>query len=194
MTTGNAEGPPALDWRHAPAEIPGRGLAVTRTATSDECDRVAQALGILKVVSLAVDYRLVVSGRRRDVGGDRMTSVSFAGTLTADVQQECVATLAAVPEHISESFDVEFVPSEDLTALLGDDLLEGPDLEPLEANGSLAVGRVVYEILGTALDPAPRAPGADIIWTEGDTREVKPSPFAALAKLKGRPPPPEGEP
>jgi uncharacterized metal-binding protein YceD (DUF177 family) len=144
------------------------------------------------VASLAVDYRLVVSGRRRD-GGEQMTSVSFTGTLTADVEQECVATLAAVPEHISEPFDVEFVPPDDLPALLGGDLLEGPDLEPFEPNGSLAVGRVVYEILGTALNPAPRAPGADVTWTEGDAGEVRPSPFAALAKLKRRPPPSDDE-
>ena len=65
-------------------------------------------------------------------------------------------------------------------------MLQGPDIEPLEGH-EIAIGRIVFETLAAALDPYPRKGDASFNWTEPDNPdEKKTSPFAVLAKLKGK--------
>lgn len=173
---------PALaTWSHRLADVAERGLEVRRVATDQERAEVAAALELLACERLEVIYRLrpIIAGR-----------YAMTGTLVADVTQACVVTLEPLAEHIEEQFDEEFWPPEQLpqpgSGLEAEqEALAVTIAEPIES-GRLEVGRVVYERLGTALDPYPRKSGAEI-----DPQAVKaaagtpaPGPFAALAKLK----------
>lgn len=178
----------ALRWRHAPNEISGRGLDATRSATPEERLALAAELEILEVTALDVTYRIASGGRRRD-GASRSPELRLTGTLTADVVQACVATLEPVAAHIEEPITIELRAAAEIDPAAPVDPLEEADLEPLDADGSIPLGRIVYEILAAALDPFPRAPGAEFNWTDpADQADAgtaaKPSPFAALARLK----------
>lgn len=171
---------PPLDWSVRVEDIPARGLAWSKTALADECQRIAAALGVIEVA------RLVASGRIEAVPGG---SYRLTGRLSADVVQACVVTLEPVASTMDEPIAVEFRPADDVA----DDLAATPDysdaveVEPIE-RGALAAGRVVYETLSAALDPYPRAVGAgvpiDVIAKPKGAGEAHP--FAALARLKDK--------
>ncbi|MGL4398182.1 MAG: YceD family protein [Hyphomicrobium sp.] len=165
------------DWTHDTADIPQRGLERQRAVDQPERAAIARDLGLQALEKLSASYRITsIAG-----GGWRV-----AGTIDADVVQSCVVTLAPVPAHIAESFDVEFWEASDRPPAEGElAVLEGADIEPLE-NGVIAVGRIVRETLSAALDPYPRAEGAEFEWTDPALADpLKTSPFAVLGKLKG---------
>ena len=73
------------------------------------------------------------------------------------------------------------------------DALSGEDPEPID-NGSIALGRVTYELLAAALEPYPRKPGAQLSAETPVPERSEPDgsgPFAELARLKptGQPKP-----
>lgn len=166
-----------LDWTHAIRDIPGEGLAVERTATPDEADRLARALEIVSVDKLLARYRLVP----RPGGRLRLT-----GTIEAEVTQECVVTLDPVASKVSLPLDVVFTPeaeSAETTAESALEDLDKPDEEPIE-NGVVDVGRIVLEEMMSGLDPYPRRPDASFDWTDASADAVAGKPFAALARLR----------
>ena len=172
---------PVLDWRHALADIPVRGFDVERFASADERRAVAEALDIVEVRSLMVRYRVSASGRSRE--SERGAHV--AGELEAEVVQTCVVTLEPVTETVREPIAVEFRDAAAIDAAADIDPDEEADLDRLDSDGSVPVGRVVYEVLAAGLDPFPRAPGAEVTWTD-TTPEGAVSPFAALERLRAR--------
>jgi uncharacterized metal-binding protein YceD (DUF177 family) len=167
-----------LNWSHAVSEIGEAGLAVPRDATEAERQAVATALEILDCRTLVVDYRIEAMQQGRYVA---------RGTIDADVVQSCVVTLDPVDQHISELLDVEFRPSHQIEP--ADDgehvALGSDDPEPIE-NGRLPIGRVVYELIASALDPYPRAGEAALEGEEGVAapKDSKAGAFAALAKWR----------
>lgn len=167
-----------LGWSHAVSEIGESGLEVQREATPAECAAITADLEIVATRALAARYRIkpLPEGRFR-----------LTGKLVADVEQACVVTLDPVPEHIEEEIEVEFWPKAQIAPPEeGEHEALGPDEpEPIEAN-RLAVGRVLYEVLASALDPYPRASGALLEGEEGKAapRESKANPFAALANWR----------
>lgn len=115
---------------------------------------------------------------------DKGRRARLSATLTADVVQACVVTLAPVPAHVEETFTVAYdrrgaAPEAVDFDPLADDL---PD--PLPAAG-VDVGEAVAEHLGLALDPYPRAPGARL--KEGEApKAARETPFSVLRRLKDR--------
>ena len=100
----------------------------------------------------------------------------------------CVVSLDPVAAFLDEAFDVEFW-SEVASGDGGEDktILDARDVETLE-NGSIPVGRVIFETISAALDPYPRKPGAEFSWSDtAPSPPEKVSPFAALSKLKKSP-------
>ena len=169
---------PLSSWTDATTDIPDRGLSRERAASESERGEIASALQLLAVEKLVANYRISsISG-----GAWRL-----AGELSADVVQPCIVSLEPVPAHLEEKFDVEFWQDARADESGGDlSVLQGPDIEPLKGS-EIAVGRIVFETLAAALDPYPRKSDAAFNWTEPAEQDAKKtSPFAVLAKLKGK--------
>jgi len=152
-------------------------------ATPEECAALAERYGILSVDSLKAEVKL-----RMLPGGEL---VRLRGKFTAQVVQACVVTLEPVPEQVAESFDLTYGPEPDPE---GEEIVleldAGDPPEPIIGN-SIDIGEAVAEHLALALEPFPRAPGAEFAeYHDEDGPEEqpetaqKPNPFAALAALK----------
>ena len=170
-----------LDWSHATADIPGHGLRVDRTASEEECALLAAALEVPACERLEVRYEIEPLPQGRYLA---------KGQSTAVLEQRCVVTLAPVAARIEEPFEIEFWPTEQLAGSSPKaperNVLALDDPEPIE-NHRVAIGRVVFELVAAALDPYPRASGAEFDWVESRPESGGPeqgSPFAALAKWK----------
>jgi uncharacterized metal-binding protein YceD (DUF177 family) len=166
-------------------------------ANAGERAALARRLDLQSIGRLAATVKL-----RRVRGG---TMIRIAGELEADVVQTCVATLAPVPARVAERFDALFAPPEligkededDESVFYDPTALEEEDPEPI-ADGRIDIGELVAQHLSLALDPYPRADGAVFDPIEehpmpeesaGDSEEEqedepRPSPFAALEKLR----------
>lgn len=123
------------------------------TATAEECRVLAKRFGIQEVVSLKANLKL----RRAREGAIRLD-----GNIDAEVVQNCVVSLQPVQARIRESFAIVF--SEAAARGTGEieiayDLDDAP--EPI-VNGRIDLGEAVAQHLALALDPYPRAPGAEI--------------------------------
>lgn len=167
-----------LDWTHPVSEIGERGLDARRVATPAERSALAAALGIVACNHLAVTYRI----EPRPQG-----AFMARGEIEAEVVQSCVVTLDPVAQRIQEPFQIEFRPKGAInTGTDGEqEALAPDDPEPIE-NNRLALGRVIYEIVASALDPYPRA--ADVVLEDSEgtagPKDSKANPFAALAAWK----------
>jgi uncharacterized metal-binding protein YceD (DUF177 family) len=133
---------------------------------------------------LALDLLRAKVNLRRVQGG---TAVRLAGHLSAEVTQSCVVTLDPVANRIEEDFTVLYAPQAAVeAAMVGADAdMDLP--EPLP-EGTLDIGEAVAQQLSLALDPFPRAPGAEIDpeW-RGDAEETRENPFARLATFRKNP-------
>lgn len=147
-------------------------------ATPDERVLLSARFGVSSLASFSCRYSIEPLPLQR---------YRLTGVLSADMTQECVATLEPINSHIEEAFSVEFWPQAQIEP--GAPELE-PDLDddPPEAivDGRIDVGAFAAEILASAIDPYPRKAAAEFRWQEaGNTGGDTPSgPFAQLAKLK----------
>jgi uncharacterized metal-binding protein YceD (DUF177 family) len=178
------EAAPLAAWSHRVADVPERGLDVTRNATPAELAAIAAALDLVACERLQARYRL------QALGGGRYL---LEGELSAHVVQACVVSLEPVPGDVSETFEEEFWPPDQLPVAVNG--LDGEQealsvliAEPIR-EGRLDAGRIVYEHLATALDPFPRKEGAELPPEVADAapRAERDNPFAVLARLKKEP-------
>ena len=172
-----------------------RDRTVHQRISADDNERAALAerFGILAIGRL--DAELSV----RRVRGGR--AVRVEGSLTGDVTQACVVSLAPVEQKVAAEFATIYVPAEDLKPLPVDEDGEidldaidpTADLEEALPEGPLDLGELVAQELAVALDPYPRAPGATFQAQWGEGSEPPPDlppegrirPFADLkARLK----------
>ena len=144
------------------------GLDVTVEATADELTALAHRMGLPAVLSLTCALHL-----HRDAA-DRLVA---RGRLHAQVMQTCVISLEDFPATVDERFTVLFVPAGEETE---DDDPSTPDEISYE-NGMIDLGEAAAEQLALALDPYPRAPGAELPDSANDPEDHQ---FAALAALK----------
>lgn len=141
---------------------------------------------IAKRLALVALDRFSITGEVRAIAG----GIGAKGEVRAEVVQACAATGLPVPATITEPFDLRFLRdvdapvSEDEEIEIGSDDL---DLLPLEGD-RVDLGEAAVQTLSLALDPFPRHPDADRILAEkGVLSEEAVGPFAALAKLRGKP-------
>jgi len=165
---------PVLNWVHDLHTIGERGVDASRSATPKERDLLARQLDLAECQRVDVSYNLKPLSRGR---------IRLKARIDADLVQRCVISLAPVPAHIDLPIELEFWPAEDI----GDTTVEvdpmgPPPPEPLR-HGAVDFGRVVYEEIAAALDPYPRAPGAELA-PPSPEEEAATKPFAALARLK----------
>jgi len=161
------------------ASLPGTGIDRPIKPSEQERTAIAERLGLQAVDRF--DIRIEVRPWR---GSGARLNASFE----ADIVQTCVVTLDPVPAHVSDSFEVKFLPARMIEEPRpGQELDLSPDEddpEPLggENGTSFDAGDLAVQYLSLALDPYPRAAGAAI--PEEATTAEEPSPFAVLASLK----------
>jgi uncharacterized metal-binding protein YceD (DUF177 family) len=163
-----------LAWTRpvAVADLPSEGAAFELAPDEAVRTELARYAGVLALPALRARLTLIPSGK----GG-----VLVEGDLEATVRQTCVVSLEAFDTNLRESIAVRFAPAtaESVPGQLGEE--DPPD--PL-VDGRLDLVAVVAEFLALAIDPYPRKPDA-VFMPPAETNEIKDSPFAALAKLKG---------
>ncbi len=166
-----------LPWTHPVSSVGSRGVSADREATHPERERLKTELDILSVDAFHARYRVTPES-----GGFRMT-----GSYTAKISQACVVTLEPVPQNISETIAVSFIPPNRIPAPEDKErsVLDQPDIEILTGD-TLEAGRVLFELLSAALDPYPRKGEAEFSWQDpkekpGEAETLHP--FAALSKL-----------
>ena len=158
--------------------LPKKGREETREASEKEREAVARHLG-LEAVSHA-KFTADVLPWKRD-------GIRIAGHLAVDLVQACVVSLEPVAETVDEPFEALLVPEGSRLAspdpATAEMVLnaEGDDAPETFEGDTIDLAAVWLEFLALAIEPFPRAAGAELAV---DDTDEKPSPFAALAALK----------
>lgn len=153
--------------RPLPADrVGGAGVDVTVEADAAECAALARRMQVPQLLSLVCPFRLT-----RLTGG----VILGEGRLRAQVVQTCVISLEDFTAEVDERFRVRFVPAGTET----DDADPEADDEIGYVQGVLDLGEAAAEQLALALDPYPRAPGAELPEIETEWEQ---QPFAALRR------------
>ncbi|MCO6417698.1 DUF177 domain-containing protein [Siccirubricoccus sp. KC 17139] len=159
--------PPEFSRRLPLGLVGPGGRTESLAATPEECAALAARFHLLGIDSLAAELRL-----RPDSDG----AVLAEGALTAEVTQACVVTLEPVPQRVEARLAFRLLSP-------GQEESDGPeDLDEIACPDGVAdLGEAVAEQLALALDPYPRAPGAEL---PPEATESETGPFAALGRLK----------
>lgn len=164
--------------------VAGVGFRERIVANDSERAAVAKSFGLEAVHGLE---------GKLDVEPWKRVGVKVEGRIVADVVQTCVITAEPVPAHIDAPFLMTFLPPEAMdatpTTVAEAEIIvlydEDDPPDPL-LDHHIDLGAILVEQLALALDPYPRAPGAQ--WPEegkGDD-PASLSPFAALGKLRDK--------
>jgi uncharacterized metal-binding protein YceD (DUF177 family) len=183
--TRRAEQDPGPEFsRPCPLESLGEDVLVLEfEATPEERRALARRFALVSLESLRATLRL------RRGGDDGLISV--AGRFEAEVTQSCVVTLAPVRSSLAEDFALRYreaapgsAPERHAEVAVAED---GPP--ETVGPGGLDLGEAVVQQFAIALDPYPRAPGAELDegrWSEEPQGAAKrSSPFAVLKDLTG---------
>lgn len=150
-------------------------------ASPSALEGLANVIGVDKVLSCLAELHLIP-----ERGG-----VDVTGFVRASVVQTCVVSLEPFETLIDEPIDLRFAPESEVEAAARPfeaDAEEGSSgmadaPEPIE-DGNMNLGALLEEFLALAVDPYPRKPGVAFEPLTPDN-DATPSPFAALARLKG---------
>lgn len=166
-----------LDWSHAIADMPASSRTYSRDASPQELAAIAAGLELIACSQLQAGYTI------RTLGGGRY---KLTGHCKSEVTQACVITLEPLVDRVAFDLDVEFAPDPSLrlpdAAADEIEVSSLPDIEPIE-NGSLDVGRVVFEALAASLNPYPKKPDAAFSFDDPRATDPRSHPFAVLAQL-----------
>ncbi|WP_149535374.1 YceD family protein [Siccirubricoccus phaeus] len=159
--------PPEFSRRLPLGLVGPGGRRESLVATPEECAALAARFDLLGIDSLSAELHL-----RPDADG----AVLAAGELRAEVIQACVVTLESVPQRVEERLAFRLLPP-------GQAESDGPeDLDEIACPDGVAdLGEAVAEQLALALDPYPRAPGAEL---PPEAQDASGGAFAALDRLK----------
>jgi uncharacterized metal-binding protein YceD (DUF177 family) len=146
--------------------IGGASFEVAVEATETERAALALRMRLPAILALRCDFRLV-----------RLTAdcILAEGELRARIVQTCVISLDDFEAEVEERFRLRFVPAGEES----DDLDPEADDEVGYSDGMLDLGEAAAEQLALALDPYPRAPGAELPEIEAGPTD---HPFAALRR------------
>lgn len=153
-----------------------RERTVAIAADAGERAALARRFGLVAVERLEAALTL-----RRDEAG-----VLVAGRVTGAVVQACAVTDAPLPARIDEPVALRFVADLGADAVDAELPADALDMLPIE-DGAIDLGEAAAETLALALDPFPRAPGAEaVLAAAGVLGEEDAGPFGALAALRDR--------
>ncbi len=141
------------------------------SATADERAKIAKRLETPSVEKLEGDMQVRAT----------RTVVYVAGSLSASLTRECVASLEPMGEEVSEAFELEF------SRLAPADEIDPFDLEAPEAieGDVLDLGELLVQQLSLAMTPFPRKPDAESL-ADAYAPHENISPFAALKGAFGK--------
>lgn len=162
-----------------PDRLGGAKVSESIEALPAERDAVARRLGILGVDRLSAE----ASVKRLGSGLFRVT-----GDWQAEVRQACVVTLEPVADRLAGRFEASFEAPDSRRA--AEDAVdfdpEAADPAEILPDEGIDLGELVVQELAVALNPYPRAPGAEVpAQYRPPEVEEKEGPFAALKALKG---------
>ena len=150
--------------------------AIAIGASAAEREALARRFGLIAIARLEAQAELRLAGE----------AILVAGRLRAAVTQACVASEEPVEAVIDEPFTLRFIPEgsnadEELE-------LDAGDLDVIGyEGGAVDLGEAAAQTLALALDPFPRAPGADdVLRAAGVIDEEAAGPFGVLKALKDR--------
>jgi uncharacterized metal-binding protein YceD (DUF177 family) len=146
------------------------GLDVVVEAGAAECAAIAQRMNVPAVLALTCRFHL-----ERDTSG----SLLAFGKLEARVVQTCVVSLEDFTAAVEERFTALCVPEGEESDDVDPEALD----EIVYSDGMLDLGEAAAEQLALALDPYPRAPGAELPEIPDDPEA---QPFASLEALRRR--------
>ncbi len=143
------------------------GRRLTLTATPEECTALAARFGILSLESFAAELRLTP---------EEEGTVRTEGSIAASLTQACIVTLEPVAQTVDEPVAFRLLPP-------GREPQDGPDdIDEIECPDGIAdLGEAVAEQLALAIDPYPRAPGAEL---PEEATDRSADAFGALARLR----------
>ncbi|GAB4375212.1 MAG: DUF177 domain-containing protein [Kiloniellaceae bacterium] len=163
-----------------PERLGGAKVSESIEASPAERAAVARRLGILGVDRLSAEAAV----KRLGSGLFRVS-----GQWQADVRQACVVTLEPVADSLSGRFEASFEAPESHRAAAEDAVDFDPEAaDPAEIlpDEGIDLGELVVQELAVALNPYPRAPGAEVPARYRPPEvEEKEGPFTALKALKG---------
>lgn len=142
------------------ARLARGGLPIWLEADEEQRAALARDHGLLGVESYRLDATVTPWQGR---------GVKIAGTVRAEITQECAVTLDPVAAVVDERFEALFVPESSRLArrdagtameLVLD--AEGPDAPETFSGDSIDVGAVGEEFFELAIDPYPRSPSAEL--------------------------------
>jgi hypothetical protein len=150
------------------ANVPAEGLTLRLEADAAARARLAERMGLLALHALTAELRL-----RPEPEG----CIGVRGRMRAEVEQACVVTLDPVAQSVDEEVAWRLLPA-GMEPTDGDD-----DPDDIETEDGVAdLGEALAQQLSLALDPYPRAPGAELPAEYGP--DAASGPFAALAGLQ----------
>ncbi len=179
--------------------IAGLGQGKTLTLSPTEKER-AGLITRFDLESLSL-FEATVTVRPSLGDARRKDWVQATGKLKAEYTQRCVITLQPVPQKLELDLNLTFAPIDAVAEdQIGSEIVidpyEADDPDPIE-NGKIDLGEAIAQQFAVALDPYPKAPGAEISpQYQGDMEEnpqdlkgnrQESGPFANLARLKDRP-------
>ncbi len=164
------------------AELDNPLFAKVFTASDEECQRLANRLGLLELPKFSVDVTITptkVSGVYR-----------LHGRLHAALAQTCIITLDKLTTTINETFTCLFGEEKPLSLILSSMDDEADNAEIIEGD-AVDVGEIATQFLALAVDPYPRRADADLadylaaldIPMQDNAPSTKQAPFASLSDL-----------
>ena len=147
-------------------------------AAEPEREALAKRFGLPAIACLAAAAELVRKGGE----------VAAAGRLRASVTQSCIASGEPVEAELDEPFALVFRPRPPAGRPDEEVELSGDELDVIFYDGAFVdLGEAVAETLSLALDPYPRAVGAEqALKAAGVGSEEEAGPFGALAALRDK--------
>jgi uncharacterized metal-binding protein YceD (DUF177 family) len=140
---------PELHRPVAVERIGAGGQDITVEASAAECTALARRMDLPAVLSLMCRFHLAQ---------DTADTLIARGHLVAHVVQTCVLSLEDFGATVEEHFTVRCVPEGQESDDTDPDALD----EITYVDGTLDLGEAAAEQLALALDPYPRAPGAEL--------------------------------
>ena len=159
-----------------PATVQATPKRFDLTASEPQRRTIAQRLDLLDLPVFTARLALC-----REAGADILR---LEGEIEAAVVQRCVATLEPVESAVAHGFVERYGtepegPADEIVVQADEDA----DLDRLPPGG-LDIAEIAVQHLSLALDPYPRAPGAEPGWSGAGEGEPE-GPFAKLKVLKG---------